>query len=215
MALVDSNYRFVYAHVGVQGRVSDAGLFAHTDLLQGMEQGLLNFPPPEPLANTGITVPYALVADEAFPLRSDLMKPYPFRQLDHDQRVFNYRLSRARRIVENAFGILANRWRLFRSTICLEPDRVTALTLTALCLHNFLCGRRSAGYTNPTFVDSEDADHALVNGTWRAEGLGHMRPLEGAARGRNPPMSAKLQRDVLRDYFVSPAGSVPWQEERI
>ena len=49
-------------------------------------------------------MPYVIVGDEAFPLQNHLMRPYPGRGCPEDQQVFNYRLSRARRIVENAFG---------------------------------------------------------------------------------------------------------------
>lgn len=113
MAVVDANNKFIYASVGTQGRVSDAGLFAHSDLRKAMDQGLLNFPPLEPLPNSDILMLVMFVGDEAYPLRNDLMKPYPFRQMEHGQRILNYRLSRAR-VVENAFGILANRLRVFR-----------------------------------------------------------------------------------------------------
>lgn len=49
--------------------------------------------------------PYVFVGDEAFPLKPYLLRPYPGRAVDSQQkRIYNYRLSRARRVVENAFG---------------------------------------------------------------------------------------------------------------
>ncbi|XP_060771613.1 uncharacterized protein LOC132882527 [Neoarius graeffei] len=127
MAVVDASYRFVYACAGTQGRVSDAGVFAHLDLREAMDTGTLNFPPTDTLPGTDAVMPYVLVGDEAYPLRPDLIKPYPFWNLNTNQRIYNYRLSRARRVVENAFGILANRFRVFRTTICLEPDKVVKI----------------------------------------------------------------------------------------
>lgn len=48
---------------------------------------------------------FVIVADDAFPLTNYMMKPFPNRlQKGTPERAFNYRLSRARRIVENAFG---------------------------------------------------------------------------------------------------------------
>ena len=41
------------------------------------------------------------------------MKPYPGQKISLNQRVFNYRLSRARRVIENAFGIMYNSWLIF------------------------------------------------------------------------------------------------------
>ena len=79
-----------------------------------------------------------IYVDVAFPLRTNLMKPYPFRNLSHDKRVFNYRLSRARRIVENAFGILAQRLRVFLSPIQVAPENVEKITLASCALHNYL-----------------------------------------------------------------------------
>lgn len=211
MAVVDANYKFIYISVGTQGRVSDAGLFAHSDLKKALDQGLLNVPPPEKLPNSDVVLPYMLVGDEAYPLRTDLMKPYPFRQMDHNHRIYNYRLSRARRVVENAFGILANRFRVFRSTMLLHPDTVTKITLASACLHNFLCEQHSEAYMPPKLADWEDVDHKIHDGAWRREGLGAMHCVE-AGRARNPTLTAKQQRDILRDYFVSPAGQVSWQD---
>lgn len=73
------------------------------------------------------------------------MKPYSRRHMSYDERIFNYRLSRARRIVENAFGILANRFRIFMKPIALSPENVELTVLAACSLHNFLRGRRCLG----------------------------------------------------------------------
>ena len=61
------------------------------------------------------------------PLTTYMMKPYPQKDLSPDKRIFNYRLSRARRISENAFGILANRWHVFRKPFALQPEKVKSL----------------------------------------------------------------------------------------
>ena len=55
--------------------------------------------------------------DDAFGLRPYMMKPYGSRGLDDEQRIFNYRLSMARRVVENAFGIMANHFQVLMSTM--------------------------------------------------------------------------------------------------
>lgn len=60
------------------------------------------------------------VGDEADPLRADLMKPYPIRQLDHNQRIYSYRLSRAWWVIETTFGILTSRFRVFHSAVFLH-----------------------------------------------------------------------------------------------
>ncbi|XP_043074666.1 uncharacterized protein si:dkey-121j17.6 [Puntigrus tetrazona] len=213
MAAVDANYKFIYGSLETQDKVSGAGRFAHSNLCKAMDQGLLNFPPPEPLPDSDIMMPYMFVGDERHPLRPDLMKPYPNKQMDHSQGILNYRLSRARRVAENAFSILANRLKVFRSTIFLEPDKVEKITMASICIHNFLCERRSEAYIPQPFACLKNEDHSIVEGTWRNQGHGSCQPLK--QRGEHKLVTPEMQRNLLRDYFVSPAGCIASQDEHV
>jgi hypothetical protein len=102
-------FRFIYVDIGKNGRISDGGVWRETDLAQSLDAGTAHIPDDAPYPHDDAPMPYYFVADEAFPLKEYIMKPYPQRRLNDDMRRFNYRLSRARRCVENAFGILANR----------------------------------------------------------------------------------------------------------
>ena len=71
--------------------------------------------------------------------------------------MYNYRRSRARRILENMFGILANCWRVFQTTMHLSPERAISVTLSAFILHNYLLKSPSKGiYCFPGLTDQED-----------------------------------------------------------
>lgn len=81
-------------------------------------------PLPKPLPGSRNAVLYAMVGDEAFPLKSYLLKMFPSRQLDKLKPTFNNRLSRARRIVKNVFGIMGERDLLFfRNLLHWTPEK--------------------------------------------------------------------------------------------
>ena len=178
-----------------------------------IEKKLAHIPGPKPLPGTeGTPCDYFFVGNDAFPLRHYLMKPFPSRGLSHKERLYNYRLSRARRTVENAFGILANRFRVFHTAICLQPDNVESVIIAACVLHNILRNRKLM----PTSVgDSENPQtHEIIEGTWRDEGTPLVQTLPRAL-GRNNTQFAIKQRILLRDYVTSDVGSVPWQENMV
>ena len=83
--------------------------------------------------------------------------------------MFNYRLSRARRIIEKSFGILAARWRIFKRPIIAEPTRAIVYTKAAIALHNYLRTTESSVYCPPGFADAEDGIGNVVDGSWREE----------------------------------------------
>ena len=102
--------------------------------------------PPTSLPNYPASgpVPYCFVADEAFPLCCDLMRPFATLSaaLEQALKVFNYRLSRARCIVQNAFGILAQRWRVFHRKLNILPENADKIVKASIVLHNFLRGKK-------------------------------------------------------------------------
>jgi hypothetical protein len=57
------------------------------------------------------------IGDEFFFLRADFLKPLNQRELRTETKAFNYVLSRASKAVENAFGILGARFKVFHTNI--------------------------------------------------------------------------------------------------
>lgn len=215
MALVDANYRFIYINVGAAGAGSDGGVFANTDLRRLIEAEDLGIPDPEPLPGAAENIPYYIVADEAFPLRTWLMKPIPRRNLGKEERIFNYRISRARRVVENAFGLLAMKFRCLLSTMPQSPERVTKIVMACCILHNLTSTRNMRNSVDKTALDREDpSTHEVIPGTWRIQA--QLPDLGSAAlRGNTASRAAKSMRNYMVDYVNSPAGSVTWQENMI
>lgn len=109
MATADADYNFTFVDIGCQGRISDGGVFSNTILSTKMNKQTLNLPQPAPLNGREKWLPYVFLSDAAFPLKDNIMKSYPdYHPKGSKQRIFNYRLSRARRIIENTFGILSS-----------------------------------------------------------------------------------------------------------
>ena len=148
LALVDYYYKFMYVDVGCQGRISNGGVYRNSSLCKALSNGTLNLPRPRPLptlrenhfSGDGETkeIPFLFVADHAFPLTVNIMKPYALRNLDDRKRIFSYLSPRIRRVTENAFEILVHRFRVFTSKILLNPEKTAAITRTAIVLHNTL-----------------------------------------------------------------------------
>jgi hypothetical protein len=198
-ALVDANYLFRYVNIGKPGRMSDGGVFLQTALYKALENGKLNVPDPQPLPGSNTPTPYVFVADDAFPLSTHIMKPFPGElQTGSPRRVYNYRLSRARRLVENSFGILAAVWRIFRKPMMVKIDTAECIVLTCVCLHNFLLRSLASShlYYPPGYVDYENTtQRRVIPGRWRAEagtnsGLADLQRIP-----RNARSDARASRD--------------------
>ena len=148
-----------------------------------------------------------------------IMKPFPREVLLIRERIFNYRLLRARRIIENRFGILAARFRIFRRPIIAREHVVISITKATVSIHNYLMRGRRFGpksYCPANFVD-RDTPNGIQRGRWRYEVRGYqgLTELNTQIGSNNYSRDAKSIRESFRDYFNSPQGQVPWQYEMV
>ncbi len=214
LALVDANYNYLFVDVGCQGRISDGGVFKETRLYQKLESSTLGVPPETCYtASRRMKIPYLFLGDSAFPLMPNLMKPYSG---DHKKgtpkRIFNYRLSRARRVVENVFGISSSIFRVLRHPMELQPEKAEIIVLAICHLHNFLRrNKQSRSLYMPSQSIDREQDGNIVNGSWRNEPRGSsFLPLRNIPR-RSTEYAQNI-RDELADYFIK-EGAVAWQNK--
>ena len=141
----------------------------------------IGFPDPAPIIQGGRDVPYSILTDDAFALKTWLMKPYGRRMLTIEERIANYRISRGRRVVENAFGILVSRFRVMLTTTELPPETVREVVFTCVVLHNILRSQYQGQHGGQELGDDDDDDDA-----------------GGGGPDRNPARETKRQRDYLK-----------------
>nr|CAI5868073.1 unnamed protein product [Callosobruchus analis] len=139
MGIANSNYEFIMFDVGTNGRVSDGGVINNTCFYKALVEGQLKIP----AVNERNNLPYVFIGDEAFALRKDFLKPYNERELNPERSNYNKRLSRARRIIENVFGILANRFRIYHTEIGISVESIETVVMATCVLHNYLRKKKS------------------------------------------------------------------------
>ncbi|GBN27803.1 Protein ALP1-like, partial [Araneus ventricosus] len=211
MALVDANLRFIFVDIGTNGRISDGGVWGKCKLKLALDRNTVNIPEADNLPLTTTKVPYVIVADDAFPLSLNLMKPYPGRGLNDEERIFNYRLSRARRVSENAFGILAARFQIFKQRILTSPMNATKIVMACCALHNFLIFRNPALYIPASSIDTELIENREIQrGNWRDSASEAFVPL---VKRKSKP--GQLAKDVRQKFckFFNETGAVSWQAD--
>lgn len=189
--IADANYRFTLIEVGAYGKQCDGGTFAESNVYQRLERKTLNIPDDETIPSTNIAAPFVLLGDDAYPLKRYLLKPYSRQLLTVEERIFNYRLSRARRCVECAFGIMVSKWRCLKTELQIDPEKVDIIVKCVCLLHNLIIDKEGLGY--------QDMDFESVHDVPVSRRFNHY--------GR----SANNARETLKSYFVSRAGEIPFQ----
>ena len=199
LAVCDAHYHFIMIDVGDAGHHSDSGVFSNSDFGQALLNDCLCLPQDRTLpGTTSPKVPYCFVGDEAFPLKPNMMRPYPGKNLPYQQSAYNYRLCRARRVIENSFGILAARWRIFRRPIIAEPENVVLFTKAAVALYNYLRTTESSVHCPAGFTDAEDGCGNIIRGDWRDSSSSNLQQVRQLAGNRYTASAASV-REAFTD----------------
>nr|CAI5845521.1 unnamed protein product [Callosobruchus analis] len=186
LALVSADCKFIVIDVGSYGKNSDGNK--------------LQIPSDKALPGTDIILPHVRIGDEAFPISVNLMRPYPVHQTanDEENHIFNYRLSRAHRVSENAFVLLTKKFRIHERMIGMTPDHVNTVIKAHMCF-NYL--------TDDTCYWTENEQNDV------REASEVLRPLLGI--GGNNAQQALQVREHFKHYFTSPEDAVEWQLQAV
>lgn len=215
MGIADAEYKLLYVDVGRNGRFSDGGVFNRCTFAQAMETNQLSLPECKPLPGRSLPVPYVLVADDAFALRQNILKPFSQRGMNIVERVFNYRLSRARHIIENVFGIMSARFRVLRKPIHLNAEKTTLVTLACCVLHNYLMTTNKNKYAPSNSLDRDDGMGNIIPGEWRREVEPNNSTMFPLQRSRvTDSLTGKDVQNEFKSYFVE-EGELDWQYKMI
>ena len=185
-ALVACDYTFMDVYIGWPGSVHDARVLANSQLFQDAETGKLL--PDTTVAINGVDVPLMILGDPAYPMLPWLMKPFTENgRLSSKQLHFNYRLSRARMVVECAFGRLKGRWRSLLKRNDTDIKFIPKYVATCCVLHN-ICEIHRDEFNEDWMQCNQDSDQH-----------GTAQPLS-ISTSRNTATATSI-RDALCDYF--------------
>ncbi|XP_025196657.1 uncharacterized protein LOC112595605 [Melanaphis sacchari] len=180
--VADANYKFIFVDVGAYGKQSDSGTFLASDLYDILDNYKNSLPLPTKIKDTEIVMPYVMLADDAYPLKE---------------------LSRSRRCVECAFGIMCTKWRLLYKPIETKIEKAENIAKAITLLHNIIIDLDGS----PNAIAIEEAMESFEFEKKNQEITNISR--KSLNRYSN---DAKQLRDTLKSYFNSPIGKISFQE---
>jgi len=202
--VVDAHAKFITIDVGDYGRSNDSGIFKESNFGKMLLRNELNLPPPRKIhSDINEEYPFVFVGDEAYPLLPFLMRPFPRRNLTNEKRIFNYRQSRARRIVECAFGIMVKKFKVLENKIVVGPEKATQIVKAICVLHNLILTREQHSIEIQEFINSQESNELIEQDISRITYC-----------NRSSTAAISL-RNKFTEYFNSNEGSVSWQNKYI
>ncbi|KAJ8869267.1 hypothetical protein PR048_030839 [Dryococelus australis] len=139
-------------------------------------------------------VPYVIIGDEGSGRSQFVLRPYGGRFLTVEKKVFNYRLTRARRYVECCFGIFSDKWIKFHRALSVEPYLTESIIKSCCHLDNFV----------------RERDGVKFEDTLTARGFAEGMPVDNS----NTDNNARCTRAIVTDYFLN-EGALEWQMQKI
>ena len=134
-AVVDHEFLFRNLCIGWPGSVHDARVLANSSVFKKISNGQLLVGNSAQVQGRPLR-PF-IIGGSAYPLLLWLIKPFSFSSsLSSDQKLFNYRISRARVVVEIAFGRLKAQWRRLSKQINMNIDSAPHIIAACCVLHN-------------------------------------------------------------------------------
>ena len=198
--LADAQYRFIAIDVGAYGNQSEGGIFRRSSLYQLLNSNNFNMPNAKKLRLSDVELPFVILGDEANPLLSYLMRPYSRRQLTKFRGLFNYRLSRSRRVVESAFGIVAGKWRILNKSIETPPNMADRTLKCKCVLYSTVINRE--GLDEAFLLELQNQENSFSTNLDEPE-------LQIARSNNRSNLRARRVRDAFTVYFSSDVGRLP------
>ncbi|CAH1959450.1 unnamed protein product [Acanthoscelides obtectus] len=187
-AVSDADYKFSVIEIGGKGRQSDGGTFHFSKFNELLTNNRFHMPPPRRLPGSNILLPHVLVGNEAYPLKTYLMRPFPSSTLDDSKRIFNKRLSRAQVTIDCAYGIMTNKWRIFLKPMETDTKHAKLIIKAGCLLHNIV--REKDGNSDPDFrryMSSKSTSNQVIT----------------SRRNNRATLQAINIRNHFKDYFVT------------
>ena len=88
----------------------------------------------------------------------------------------------------------------------LEPKKAGRVVLAICCLNNMLI-EKQCSYLHALSTENQNHEGSNGNGHFNMSLLGLQK-----TKSRNYSLSAKGQRQLLKEYFCSKPGLIPWQD---
>ncbi|XP_066596306.1 uncharacterized protein [Prorops nasuta] len=133
--ICDHKMRFIDVFTGFCGSVHDARVWQLSDIKRLSDNNVNRYFP----ENTH------LIGDSAYPLSQHLLVPYRDNgHLNNTQKTFNTQLSKARIVIERAFGILKGRFRKLKYVYMYNTEMIPLIIISCCILHNICLSNEEA-----------------------------------------------------------------------